>query len=94
MSFRKRKPFPSSPSVGVTDVTENPEGRSLFRSSLGDYAKRHAIPDEEFSLTEQLQSGVPIQEIPCGNLLNKSDPLDVNVDAQQILANIQEKPIE
>lgn len=89
MSFRKRTiPISYSPS-SVIDVVDGVDGRTVVTTSIDNYRQNHPIPDEEFTLTEELQSGVPLKEIPCGSMLNPSDSLDVPINEQYILDSLQ-----
>lgn len=88
MSFRKRSiPVSYSPS-SVIDVVDGVDGRSVVITSLETYRKNHPIPVEEFTLTEELKSGIPLKELPCGSMLNPSDSLDIPVNEQEILDSL------
>jgi len=88
MSFRKRTiPISYSPS-SVLDVVDGVDGRTVVTTSIETYRQIHPIPAEEFTLTEELQSGVPLKEIPCGSMLNPSDSLDVHINEQDILDSL------
>lgn len=85
MCFRKRSPI-RYPSVfgSCRDVVEDSSGRSSVYVSVSDYNSKHSLPAEEFSLTDMLSSGVPLKEIPCGNLLDSSDPIEHPIDVDSV----------
>lgn len=92
MSFRKRKPIIYSVGGSVVDVETDENGvRSLVSMSSVEYLRKNPPPTEEFSLTEELRSGVPLKEIPCSNLIGSNDPIDNPVNEQEVLSNIQEQ---
>lgn len=92
MSFRKRESIVYSAGSAVVDVETNENGqRSLVSMSTEEYLRKNPPPTEEFSLTEELRAGVPLKEIPCGNLIGSNDPVDNPVDEQKVLQDIQEK---
>lgn len=90
MSFRKREPIIYSAGGSVVDVETNESGqRSLVSMSATEYLRKNPPPTEEFSLTEELRSGVPLKEIPCGNLIGSNDPVDNPVNEEKVLRDIQ-----
>lgn len=92
MSFRKREPIVYSAGSAVVDVETNESGqRSLVSMSTEEYLRKNPPPTEEFSLTEELRAGVPLKEIPCGNLIGSNDPVDNPVNEEKVLQDIQDK---
>lgn len=50
-----------------------------------------AIPDkEDYTLNNILRSGVPINEVKCGSLLNPTDPAEIEEHAVEMALNISE----
>lgn len=88
MSFRKRKNIHLSSIGRVVEVFENDFKRILSSVSIDEYRERHKIPDEEFTLTEQLDAGVPLKEIPCGTLLDSNDPTQININPEEVLNSL------
>lgn len=60
---------------------------ALVIVSPEDYHKKHPVPTQEFSLTDELEAGVPLREIPCSKMLDSADNLDyaVNDTAEQTI---------
>ena len=93
MSFRKRPPIPHGDCPIIVDVSVSATGaRSLVSQSSEDFFNSHPIPMEEFTLSEELQAGVPLKEIPCNGLIGSNDPLDHNIDADQLLKRLNSAP--
>lgn len=88
MAFRKRKNIHLSSMGSVVEVFENDSKRTLSFVSIDEYRERHKIPDEEFTLTEQLDSGVPLKEIPCGSLLDSNDPTQIPINPVEVLNSL------
>lgn len=89
MSFRKRPPIPHGDTPIIVDVTTAPSGaRSLSSVSSSEYFDKHPISMEEFTLTQELDSGVLLKEIPCGSLIGSTDPLDHNIDETKLLDSL------
>lgn len=72
----------------VVEVFENDSKRTLSSISIDEYRERHKIPDEEFTLTEQLDAGVPLKEIPCGTLLDSNDPTQIPLNPEEVLNSL------
>lgn len=85
MAFRKRKNIPLSFMGSVDEVFETDSKRFLSSVSVDVYRDRHKIPDEEFTLSEQLDSGVPLKEIPCSTLLDTNDPTQIPLNPDELL---------
>lgn len=88
MAFRKRKNIHLSSMGSVVEVFENDSKRTLSSVSIDEYRERHKIPDEEFTLTEQLDAGVPLKEIPCGTLLDSNDPTTIPLNPEEVLNSL------
>ena len=88
MAFRKRKISHFSSMGSVLEVFENDSKRTLSSVSIDEYRERHKIPDEEFTLTEQLDAGVPLKEIPCGTLLDSNDPTQIPLNPEEVLNSL------
>lgn len=88
MSFRKRNNIHLSSMGSVVEVFENDSKRTLSSISIDEYRERHKIPDEEFTLTEQLDAGVPLKEIPCGTLLDSNDPTQIPLNPEEVLNSL------
>lgn len=83
-TFRKREPIVYGSYGSVIDVKEDDSGRSLASVSISEYNKLHELPPDNFTLTEQLQAGVPLKEIDCSNLVGSTDSNDHPVDAGKL----------
>lgn len=91
-AFRKRAPIHYAISPSVVDVSENEDGRrSLVSMSVDDYFQKNPISMEEYSLTEELKAGVSLKEIPCGNLISSSDPIDHHIDESKVLEQVKKE---
>lgn len=91
MSFRKRKIVTTSClSTPIVDVSTSEDGQRDTRLvNEEDYFKLHPISYESFTLTEQLQAGVPLKEVDCSTLLN-DDHRNCDIDEEtEILANLE-----
>lgn len=89
MSFRKRPPIPHGDCPIIVDVSVSATGlRSLVSESSEVFFNSHPIPMEEFTLSEEMQAGVPLKEIPCNGLIGSNDPLDHSIDAEQVLKSL------
>lgn len=88
MAFRKRNNIHLSSIGSVVEVFENDSKRTLSSVSIDVYRERHKIPDEEFTLTEQLDAGVPLKELPCGTLLDSNDPTQIPINQEELLNSL------
>lgn len=88
MAFRKRKNIHLSSMGSVVEVFENDSKRTLSSVSIDDYRERHKLPDEDFTLTEQLDAGVSLKEIPCGTLLDTNDPTQIPINPEDVLQSL------
>lgn len=86
MSFKKRQITHFSFGCSVPDVQTDSNGmRTVLNLSPSEFAEKHPPVMEEYTLTEELQSGVPIQEIPCGHILDDDSP-NMPGDDEEILS--------
>lgn len=88
MAFRKRNNIHLSSPGTVVEVFETDSKRTLSSVSIDVYRERHKIPDEEFTLSEQLDAGVPLKEIPCGTLLDSNDPAQIPFNPDEVLNSL------
>lgn len=97
MSFRKRKHsvFYQTPTRIVDVIGDNDDSpRTMISSTPDEYLKKHPIEMQEYSLTQQLQAGVPLKEINCSHLLDSKDNLDYSQSEtaeQTILDELQKE---
>ena len=91
MSFRKRNcNIVSSASFSVVDVQTSQDGvRDSVRLSEDEFFVKHPIPQEEFTLEEQIASGVSLKQIPCESLLNDDHGNFSCEDDEHILENLE-----
>lgn len=91
MSFRKRNcNIVSSSSVSVVDVQTSQDGiRDSVCLSEDDYFEKHPIPQEEFTLEEQISAGVQLKQIPCETLLNDDHGTFSCEDDEHVLENLE-----
>lgn len=98
MAFRKRAPITYSSGSSVLEVVEvESDGfqhRDIKRISEEESAELHPVDMEEFSLSEQMRSGIQIKEIPCEHLLDSNDPLSHQIDETEVLKQITSKQSE
>lgn len=89
MSFRKRPPISHGDTPIIVDVATAPSGaRCLISISSSEFFDKHPIPMEEFTLSQELEAGVSLKEIPCGSLIGSTDPLDHDIDESKLLASL------
>lgn len=91
-TFRKREPVIYGSYGSVVDVKEDDSGRSLASVSVSEYNKLHELPPDNFTLSEQLQSGVPLKEIDCSRLIGSNDSNDHPVDAEKLSEYVKNLP--
>ena len=85
MAFKQRKIRHFSSGCFVPDVRTDSNGfRTIVSISPVEFAELHPPVMEEYTLTEELQSGVPLQEIPCGHILDDNSP-NMPDDDEEIL---------
>lgn len=85
MAFKKRTISHFSFGSFVPDVQTDSNGmRTVISLSPSEFAEKHPPVMEEYSLTEELQSGVPLQEIPCGHILDDNSP-NMPLDDEEVL---------
>lgn len=94
MAFKKRTISHFSFGCSVPDIQTDSNGfRSVLSLSPSEYAEKHPPVMEEYTLTEELQSGVPLQEIPCANLLDDNSP-NMPDDDDDVLNSLTSKTTE
>lgn len=91
-TFRKREPIVYGSYGSVVDVKEDDTGRSLASVSVSEYNKLHELPPDNFTLTEQLQAGVPLKEIDCSQLIGSNDSNDHPVDTGKLNEYVKNLP--
>lgn len=88
-AFRSRAPIlyqGGTPFIRDLEKTEeNSNGVVVNKETLviltpSDYHKKHPVPTEEYSLTDEIEAGVNLREIPCGHLLDSEDNLDYDIN--------------
>lgn len=98
-AFRQRKPdFKYFGSASSTVIYLKKESKvqddstvleeKVIVSSVSDYNLTHPVPTEEFTVAQQLEAGVSMNDIPVSGMLDSGDNLDYEED------KLQEKLLE
>lgn len=91
MSFRKRPPISYGAGSSVREISENEDGkRVLVNTNYHDFALKNPISTEEYSLTQQLQAGVPLKELNVSNLIGSTDPIDNPINEEKVLEQVNQ----
>lgn len=98
-AFRQRKPdfkyfgSPVSPVIYLKTESKVQDDTTVLEekvivSSVSDYNLTHPVPREEFTVAQQLEAGVSMNDIPVSGMLDSVDNLDYEED------KLQEKVLE
>lgn len=98
-AFRQRKAdfkyfgAPASPVIYLKKESKVQDDSTVLEeqvivSSVSDYNLTHPVPREEFTVAQQLEAGVSMNEIPVNGMLDSGDNLDYEED------KLQEKVLE
>lgn len=102
--FRKRPHgfrFVSPPEPPILDVVvnEKSDGVNVIRHevvvarSVEEWHEEHPIPMEDYSIGQQIDSGVSLKDIPCSTRLDSGDNLDYpeNENAEEKVLEVLSK---
>lgn len=79
MPFRKLSSFPVPEVVDFFEEHYISSGDSVSLEYVPMFRNADGLPDPDlYTLEHLLDSGIPPESVPCGNLFNPSNPLDAS----------------